>query len=126
ALVADPERTYQVAGQLNRWGMGLAIPEVGTAQCSVWSLKTSPVDYLKLDAGLMQGVPHDDRSTAVCKAVIAMARALEMKLIVDGVGTKQQAHFLRAQGCDLAVGNLFSPPVEMDGIVGMRRQSWRI
>lgn len=126
ALASDPERSFQVAREMSHWGMGLAVPQVGTAEVSIWGLKTSPAKYLKLDAGLMHGVPLEENTTAVSKAVIGMARALGKELIVDGVTDKQKAHFLKAQACQLGVGDFFSQPLDIDGLAALKRQTWTL
>lgn len=126
ALAADPERSYQVAEELSRWGMKLAIPYIGTAETSLWHLKTNPAEFLKMDPSMMQGVPLDANTTPVAKATIGVARELGKKLIADGVEDHQKGAFLRAQACEFGVGRLFSPPLVLDELVKLRRKSWTI
>jgi diguanylate cyclase (GGDEF)-like protein len=97
--------------QLKGLGLRLAIDDFGTGYSMLSWLHQLPVDRLKIDRSFV-GRLGAGADSAVVAAILAMARSLELEVIAEGVETPAQAELLRAHGCTLAQGYLFSPPVE--------------
>jgi len=91
--------------------MQLSLDDFGSGQCSVAFLKRFSIDYIKIDPAFVhQGAD----GMLVCEAIIAMAHKLGIKVIAEGIETPQQLTALRAAGCDLGQGYLFSRPISAE------------
>lgn len=96
---------------LRAQGVGLAIDDFGTGYSSLSYLQRYPFDKLKIDRAFTQGIGANLKTTALVRAILAMARNLELKVVAEGVETATQYAFLQATGCDYGQGYFFSKPV---------------
>ena len=96
--------------ELRTLGVAIAIDDFGTGYSSLLYTKTLPVTTLKLDMGFVKNLPHDPDNAAICKAVIAMAEALGLNLVVEGVETVEQRDYLISIGAHRAQGYLWGRP----------------
>jgi diguanylate cyclase (GGDEF)-like protein len=110
-LMQDAAATISTMDQLKQVGVVLALDDFGTGYSSLSQLKGLPLDHLKLDQSFVRGLPQDGDDLAICTAVIAMGRALGLKVIAEGVETAEQLAVLRALGCDVGQGYLFAHPM---------------
>jgi diguanylate cyclase (GGDEF)-like protein len=110
---------------LKRLGVGLALDDFGTGYSSLSYLTRLPLDALKVDRSFVAtlGTPISD--SAITEAIVAMARALSLTVVAEGVETEAQAEELRRLGCSHAQGNLFSEPVAADRIAVLLRAAAR-
>jgi EAL domain-containing protein (putative c-di-GMP-specific phosphodiesterase class I) len=92
-------------------GIQVAIDDFGTGYSSLSYLKKFDIDYLKIDKSFVQNLAPDSADFALCEAIIVMAHKLGLKVIAEGVETAQQSDMLKAMGCDLGQGYLFSRPI---------------
>jgi EAL domain-containing protein (putative c-di-GMP-specific phosphodiesterase class I) len=111
------ENALASANQLKSMGLTLAIDDFGTGYSSMMALKLLPIDRVKIDRSFVAGVPGDDSHAALTTAVIAMGRALGLKVLAEGVESAEQLAFLRAQGCDDAQGYLIGRPMPVEQFV---------
>jgi diguanylate cyclase (GGDEF)-like protein/PAS domain S-box-containing protein len=114
--MADPDRTQKILSELHSWGFTLALDDFGTGYSSLARLKHMPVDVLKIDKAFVHDVHNDIGQASMVRAMIQLAQGLNMIPLAEGVETPQEYEFLRANGCRLAQGFLFSRPVAADGI----------
>jgi diguanylate cyclase (GGDEF)-like protein len=111
SIMQDAAATIAIMDQLKQVGVVLALDDFGTGYSSLSQLKGLPLDNLKLDQSFVRGLPQDSDDLAICTAVIAMGRALGLKVIAEGVETPAQLAVLRALGCDVGQGYLFARPM---------------
>lgn len=111
-LMENPTAAAELLGSLHSLGVRLSIDDFGTGYSSLAHLKRFPVDHVKIDRAFVEGLQDEDSSDeSLVVAIIAMARALGMATIAEGVETTEQHQRLVALGCDFAQGYLFSRPV---------------
>ncbi|MNJ47001.1 Cyclic di-GMP phosphodiesterase Gmr [compost metagenome] len=70
------------------------------------------MDYVKIDQAFIRGLHEGSEDAAITRAIIAMAKSLELKVVAEGVETPEQLALLREQGCDEVQGYLISKPVD--------------
>ena len=100
-----------VAGRLERLreaGIGIAVDDFGTGYASLAYLTTLPLDMIKIDRGLIADLVGGSRDRIVVKAMIQLARELDLKVIIEGVECTAQLALLADWGCDLYQGFLGS------------------
>ncbi len=122
ALMPDNNIAASTLTQLRNINVKISIDDFGTGYSSLSHLKRFPVDRLKIDRSFIRGVPHDANDAAISTSIIAMAHALDLKVIAEGVETEDQLAFLRTQECDEMQGFLFSRPLPADKITPMLEQ----
>jgi diguanylate cyclase (GGDEF)-like protein len=112
--VHDKEMTTRTVGELRRLGVRLSLDDFGTGYSSLSYLDQFPLDKLKIDQSFIHKMTGDPRSTRVVCAIMALARSFGLKVIAEGVETREQLAALRAEGCDEVQGYLVSPPLAPD------------
>ena len=96
---------------LRAMGLHLAVDDFGTGYSSFSYLKHLPLDALKIDRSFVRELTTSPEDAAITTAIIAMAHALGLKVVGEGIETEAQREVLRRQGCDAMQGYLFSRPV---------------
>ncbi len=110
-MLRDPEGVGNTLTRIREIGMRVAIDDFGTGYSSLSHLKRFPIDTLKIDKTFVADILTDRDDTAIVSAVIALARALDMEVVAEGVETEAQRLLLAQQGCDAYQGYLFSRPL---------------
>ncbi|HUR93836.1 MAG TPA: EAL domain-containing protein [Gemmatimonadales bacterium] len=110
-LVAHHKEDTDTLHALRAMGLHLAVDDFGTGYSSFSYLKHLPLDALKIDRSFVREVNSSPDDAAITTAIIAMAHALGLKVVGEGVETAAQRDVLRRQGCDAMQGYLFSRPV---------------
>jgi diguanylate cyclase (GGDEF)-like protein len=113
-LMADPERGREVLAQLRRLGIRTSIDDYGTGYSSLAYLRHLPADELKLDRSLTADVDHDRRAAAIVEHTAALAHALGLTLVAEGVEDAATGAALAALGCDTAQGYAIARPMPVD------------
>jgi len=111
-LLDSVEHIIATFEQLHALGVKLAIDDFGTGYSSLSYLKRFPVDYVKIDQAFIRGLLEGTQDAAITRAIIAMAQSLQLKVVAEGVETREQLQFLREHGCDEVQGYLISRPVD--------------
>jgi EAL domain-containing protein (putative c-di-GMP-specific phosphodiesterase class I) len=112
----NPEENIEKLNTLHDLGIKLAIDDFGTGQSSLTYLKRFPLDQLKIDQSFVKYITKDEEDDAIVKAVIALANALKLDIIAEGVETKEQLEFLVANGCDNIQGYYYSKPTDANSM----------
>jgi EAL domain-containing protein (putative c-di-GMP-specific phosphodiesterase class I) len=114
SLIEDPEHAARVLGALHELGVEVSLDDFGTGYSSLSSIKRYPLSTIKLDRSFISGLAPGSRDAAIVSSVIAMAHALSLSIVAEGVETVEQRDHLRRIGCDTAQGYLFCRPVEAE------------
>ncbi|BAO44740.1 sensor domain-containing protein [Thiolapillus brandeum] len=113
-LMEDPERTLPVIRTLSEQGYALAMDDFGTGYSSFGQLQRLNVDSLKIDRGFVLRLGEGDSAESIVSAIIGMARELGMRVVAEGVESREQMDFLRRQGCHLIQGFYTGYPMEAE------------
>ncbi len=100
--------------QIQNHGVEISVDDFGTGYSSMAYLKALPARTLKIDRTFVQGVPENINDSRILRAMIVFGKSLNLKIVVEGVETKEQAKFCRECGADLLQGYLFSKPIAND------------
>ena len=111
-LVRDADEALARLHALARLGVRMSIDDFGTGYSSLAYLKRFPIGKLKIDRSFVKGLPEDESDAGIVRAILQMARALNMRVIAEGVETEAQREFLRGAGCDEFQGWLFAPALD--------------
>ena len=92
-------------------GVQVAIDDFGTGFSNLSHLSQLPLDVLKIDRSLIDGIGVNAKSEAIVRAILGMARALGHRVVAEGIETRPQLQFLQRQGCDMVQGFLLARPM---------------
>ena len=120
-LMKNAEETVQMLRSLKEMGVHLSIDDFGTGYSSLSYLRRFPLDTLKIDRSFVKDVTTDADNAEITKAIIAMAHSLKLRVLAEGVETREQYEFLRDHGCQVLQGFLFSKPLPYDELVRFYR-----
>ncbi|HET7705644.1 MAG TPA: EAL domain-containing protein [Thermoanaerobaculia bacterium] len=115
----DPDLTAEILLDLKNLGMSIAIDDFGVGHSSLNYLKRFPIDTLKIDQSFVQDITRGGSDGAIVSAVIAMGKALNIRVIAEGVETTEQLKFLKEHGCYEFQGYLFSRPMAANALTEM-------
>ena len=112
-VIQNLEDTISKMRELKALGVGFAMDDFGTGYSSLTYLKRLPVDTLKIDQSFVRDAPVDPNDAEIVRAIVAMARSLDLTVIAEGVELSEQLEFLERQGCFLYQGYLHSRPLPL-------------
>jgi diguanylate cyclase (GGDEF)-like protein len=113
-LVDDDRTASEVLRELRKLGVYLSVDDFGTSFAPLGYLSRYSLDELRIDRSFVLDCERDDSRAKLVKAIIAMARSLELGIVAEGVETAEQYRFLIDNGADVMQGYLFSKPVPAD------------
>jgi EAL domain-containing protein (putative c-di-GMP-specific phosphodiesterase class I) len=123
ALLHDDETTGQAISRLRALGVGLALDDFGTGYSSLSHLRRYPIQRLKMDRSFVRGVTSDRGDAAVARAIIALARELNLAVVAEGVETAEQLELLRAFGCEEGQGYYLGRPASAAAVDDLLRRA---
>lgn len=110
----DMRTTISILRELQSMGIQISLDDFGTGYSSLWTLKKLPLNKLKIDRSFIREVMSDPNDMAIIRAIIAMGHELGLKVVAEGVETKEQLEFLRSIKCDSIQGYFFSHALPPD------------
>ncbi|MDB5762077.1 MAG: response regulator receiver protein [Herminiimonas sp.] len=116
-LIRDLEKATAVLREISEGGITIAIDDFGTGYSSLSVLKALPIDILKIDQSFVRDLGKNLGDNAIVAAIVNMARALALRVVAEGVETKEQLAILKNLGCDEYQGYYFSKPLPADVLV---------
>lgn len=120
-LLADLEGVGPALADLRRRGIRIALDDFGGGFCNFRYLKLLALDALKLDRSMIEGIETDERDRAVLRAIIALAGALELEVVAEGIETPEQRTIALNEGCSVYQGFLGSPPLAPEAFLALTR-----
>jgi EAL domain-containing protein (putative c-di-GMP-specific phosphodiesterase class I) len=109
-LIDDFARTVSILRGLKSLGVRIAMDDFGTGYSSLSYLQAFPFDKIKIDRRFISNLEHDAQSATIVRAVIGLARGLNIPVLAEGVETQAQLNFLTAEHCDKVQGFLIGRP----------------
>ncbi|HXI49387.1 MAG TPA: EAL domain-containing protein [Steroidobacteraceae bacterium] len=110
-MVQDSAAMLAVLQDLKRMGIKLALDDFGTGYSSLYHLKRFPIDTLKIDQSFVRTVTTNADDASIVCAVISMGKSLHMRVVAEGVETREQLAFLQDHECPFGQGYYFSQPL---------------
>jgi diguanylate cyclase (GGDEF)-like protein/PAS domain S-box-containing protein len=110
-LIEDMEQIVERMKILGALGIRFSIDDFGTGYSSLSYLKRLPLYELKIDKSFVEGLPADADDVAIVQSMLSIAKHLQLRVVAEGVETREQADFLINSGCDCLQGYLFGRPV---------------
>jgi diguanylate cyclase (GGDEF)-like protein len=114
AVMENAEMVIAMLKQLKELGLQLSIDDFGTGYSSLSYLHRFPIDTLKVDRSFVSTMEDGSENGEIVRTIIALAKALGMDVVAEGIETIHQLHQLRILGCEYGQGYLFSRPVPKD------------
>ncbi len=116
----------RVLHTLQQAGIRIYIDDFGTGYSSLHYLRRFPIDTLKIDASFIRDMLNERESFEIVRAIIALAHNLGLRVVAEGVETREQYVHLKDLGCDYGQGFFFAPPVPLDrAIAYLHDPIWR-
>ncbi|MDD0975868.1 EAL domain-containing protein [Pseudomonas fontis] len=122
-VIQNLEDTISKMRELKAFGVSFAMDDFGTGYSSLTYLKRLPVDALKIDQSFVRDAPLDPNDAEIVRAIVAMARSLDLTVIAEGVEQTEQLEFLERLGCHLYQGYLHSRPLPLNEFRAMLLQA---
>ncbi len=116
AMMDNQAQAQILLEMLHQKGVSLALDDFGTGYSSFAYLKRFQVDILKIDRMLIKDIQESENDFTIAKAIVVMAHTLGIKVVAEGVETKEQAEMLKEIGCDYLQGFYYSKPASADSI----------
>ncbi len=111
AIMAQGSGAETTVQAVRNLGVRFSIDDFGTGYSSLAYLKRLAISKLKIDKSFIRDIPGDPNATEITATIIAMARALKLEVLAEGVETAEQLNFLRQRHCDSYQGYWFSAPL---------------
>lgn len=122
AVMGDPDKALVGLRRLKDIGVGISLDDFGTGYSSLGYLKRFPIDVLKIDKSFVDDVATSTNDAAIALSVISLGHNLNMRVIAEGVETREQMVFLREHGCDEMQGYFFSAALDAEEFTVMLRE----
>lgn len=116
AVMESAETAILMLKQIKETGVQISIDDFGTGYSSLSYLHRFPIDLLKVDRSFVSAMEENTENGEIVRTVIALAKALNLKVVAEGIESVHQFHQLRVLGCEYGQGYLFSKPLQVADI----------
>lgn len=123
-IMTNPEEAIKALQKISDLGIELAVDDFGTGYSSLAYLKRLPIDKLKIDQAFVRNLPEDEEDAGIAKAVIALAKSLNLRVIAEGVETRAQRDFIVENGCENIQGYFYSKPVPANELLNILKNGF--
>ena len=111
AVMQNLEKQLALIGCLQKYGFTVEMDDFGSGYSSLNMLKDMQVDVLKIDMAFLGETKDVERSRKILRMIIELSKQLGMRVVTEGVETKEQVAFLTEMGCDIFQGYFFARPM---------------
>lgn len=126
AFMGQDPLIFATLQALKRAGFTIALDDFGTGYSSLSSLKHFPLDTVKIDQSFIRDLTTDSVSNGIVSAIILMVRTLKLKVVAEGVETREQLEELRKYHCEGIQGFLFSQPLSAEKVTDLLQNRWNL
>lgn len=116
-MMEETERSMEILSDLSNFGFQLSLDDFGTGYSSLAYLKQFPINAIKIDRSFVREVKNNSSDAAICEAIITIARQLGLKVVAEGVETRDQFIYMRDKGCHLIQGYYFGKASPIDELM---------
>ena len=121
AIMSDFEEGGRQLHALAQLGIDISIDDFGTGHSSLSYIHQLPIKTIKIDRSFVRRLTNSHESKAIVRAIVAMAKSLELKVVAEGVETQEQLDAVAAAGCDVVQGYLFAQPLDQSAVTDLLR-----
>lgn len=118
-LLRNLRQASEALGALRKLGFRTALDDFGAGFCNFRYLRELPLDAIKLDKIMVEGVPEDAKALAVLRAIMALAKALELDIYAEGIESEIQRAAIISEGCDYWQGFLRAQPMKSEDVLAL-------
>ncbi len=122
-VMSDAESSVAILNHLSQMGVLVSVDDFGTGYSSMSYLRRFPVDKLKIDRAFVNEIVSRPDDALIVRAIVSLAHSLKLKVVAEGVETREQLEYLKALGCDQYQGHYFSPAIPAPEFAALLRRS---
>ena len=115
-IMRSPELAIGELDNIRKLNVGVSMDDFGTGHSSLAQLKRLPISRLKIDRSFVRDIPGDVSDRIIARTIIAMGQSLDLKVVAEGVETREQQDFLVEEGCDFLQGYLLNKPMPAENL----------
>lgn len=123
ALMGDPMVAEKVLKDLKKQKLTIALDDFGTGYSSLGYLHRFSIDILKIDRAFVQDIHNNIKSLDVVRAIVSLAKTFNLKIVAEGIESKNEVYSLAGLGCDNGQGYFFSKPLPVDKAIEFVKDS---
>jgi len=124
AVMENAESAIAMLKRIKAAGVSISIDDFGTGYSSLSYLHRFPLDYLKIDRSFVNAMDDGSENREIVRTIVALAKALKLAIIAEGIETQDQLERLRELGCEFGQGYLFSRPLPANEIEPMLSETF--
>jgi len=125
-LMHEPDRAIATMNKLKTVGVKLSLDDFGTGYSNFGYLRRFPIDSLKIDQSFVQGVATRAEDAMIVDSIIGLAQRMKLRVVGEGVETKEQLAYLSTRGCDELQGYLFSKALPADDFAALLKSGKKL